>query len=212
MASIKELNLSSSLMHTLPSLNDQEEQTKSCSSVVNSSLLESLCTFQAGCKQAKWYGDKHPMVRESMSRVYGSLRRWCWSETSNSVRMENAGSHQCEASPQSESADETPTPQMSTVNDPQHLYIFPCNCTGSWCVMNANNEGVGSLLSEPVEECVQLIMQDSAILVMVWLLFVWVVRLWATHWILCFSFLTCKTGEQLDLRDVVRMFTKRWWD
>ena len=38
--------------------------------------------------------------------------------------------------------------------------------------MNANNEGVDSLLSERVEECIQLIMQDSANLVMAWLLFV----------------------------------------
>ena len=93
---------------------------------------------------------------------------------------------------------------------PSTPYIFPCNFTGSGCVMNANNEGVDSLLSERVEECIQLIMQDSANLVMAWLLSVWVVRLWATHWILCFSFLTCKTGEeQLDLRDVARMFTRK---
>ena len=91
---------------------------------------------------------------------------------------------------------------------PSTPYIFPCNFTGSWCVMNANNEGVGSLLSEPVEECVQSTVHDSAILVMVWLLFVYN-TLWATHWILCLSFLTCKTGDQLDLRDAVRMFTRK---
>ena len=48
-----------------------------CSLVVSPSLLEIPWAFQSGCKQAKWYGDMHPMVSESMSRVYGSLRRRC---------------------------------------------------------------------------------------------------------------------------------------
>ena len=41
------------------------------------------------------------------------------SQTRNSVRTEDAGSHQCRVSSQSESADETPPPQLSarvTVN------------------------------------------------------------------------------------------------
>ena len=52
------------------------------------------------------------------------------SQTVNSVRTEDAGSHLCRVSSQSESADVTPAPQMSTISDPQHLYIFPCGKMG----------------------------------------------------------------------------------
>ena len=69
------------------------------------------------------------------------------SQTINGVRTENAGSHLYRVSSQSESADVTPAPQMSTLSDPQHLYIFPCNFTGSGCVMNAKNKDVVSFQS-----------------------------------------------------------------
>lgn len=75
------------------------------------------------------------------------------SQTSNSVRTEDAGSDQCGVSSQSESANviQCPTEHYS---DLPHLSIFPCNFTGNGCVMNANHEDVGSLLLEPVEQCV----------------------------------------------------------
>ena len=67
--------------------------------------------------------------------------------TISSVRTEDAGSPQCRVSPPSESADETPAPQLSTLSDPQHLYTFPGDFSGSGCVMKANDEDVVSIQS-----------------------------------------------------------------
>ena len=92
------------------------------------------------------------MVGESMSRVYGS-REGDAVPDKQQCQDRGCGPHQCGLSSQSESAGvvQRPTEHYS---DLPHLSIFLCNITGSGCVMNANNEDVGSLLSEPVEQCV----------------------------------------------------------
>lgn len=67
--------------------------------------------------------------------------------TFSSVRTEDGGSPQCRVSPPSESADETPAPQLGSLSDPQHLYTFPGDFSGSGFVMKANDEDVVSFQS-----------------------------------------------------------------
>ena len=181
---------------------------RSCSSVVSPYLWESPWAFQARGKQIRWHGDTHPLVSELMSGVYGSLRRRCCptQSTVSGQRMQDPHSVEsphvrvCRGDPSS------PAGHSKWPSAPLHL---PSWFLRKWVCNESKWWGCG-LHSEPVEQCVQLIVQNLAHLVLVWLLFVRVVWLWAAHWILCLSFLICKPGEeQLDVKAVQRLFTRK---